>query len=61
MVLPQTEITNRDMTGRIELNRKHCAIVCPKCGQKTWFDMQVDAIDEQGEFYRCRQCGWPFW
>ena len=36
-------------------------IKCPKCGRETAFEPGRDAIDEDGEVYRCRQCGWPFW
>ena len=39
---------------------KSNTIVCPKCGQKTSFNMLSDAIDEEGEFYRCQHCGWVF-
>ena len=39
---------------------KRKTIICPKCGRVTSFNMQSDAIDEQGEFYRCQHCGCPF-
>ena len=42
-------------------NNKYCSVVCPKCGRETAFEPGRDAIDEDGEVYRCRQCGWPFW
>jgi predicted RNA-binding Zn-ribbon protein involved in translation (DUF1610 family) len=48
------------MTEYDKLNRKHCTIVCPKCGRETSFRVPNDAIDEQGEFYCCQHCGWPF-
>ena len=48
------------MTGKIKSYHKHCTVVCPKCGQETQFDMQFDAIDDEGEIYRCQHCGWPF-
>jgi len=41
-------------------DNKYKTIICPKCKQVTSFIMQHDAIDEQGEFYRCQHCGWPF-
>lgn len=41
-------------------DNKYKTIICPKCKQVTSFIMQRDAIDEQGEFYRCQHCGWPF-
>ena len=39
---------------------KRKTIICPKCGRVTSLNMQSDAIDEQGEFYRCHYCGWLF-
>ena len=39
---------------------KRNSVVCPKCGQRTTFNMPDDAIDEDGEFYRCQHCGWSF-
>ena len=39
---------------------KCITIVCPKCGRQTSFNMLSDAIDEEGEFYRCQHCGWVF-
>ena len=33
---------------------------CPKCRRETSFEMPRDAIDEDGEIYRCQHCGWPF-
>ena len=35
-------------------------IDCPKCKKPTSFEMVRDAIDEEGEVYRCKHCGWPF-
>ena len=32
---------------------------CPKCGEETEFFIN-DAIDEEGEVYRCPYCHWPF-
>lgn len=43
-----------------QCNFKRVAIVCPKCGQNTSFNIMSDAIDEEGEVYRCQHCGWPF-
>ena len=43
-----------------EEKRKRNTIVCPNCGQDTSFNIMSDAIDEEGEFYRCQHCGWPF-
>ena len=39
---------------------KRNTITCPKCGKVTSFNIPKDAIDEEGEFYRCQHCGWPF-
>ena len=46
------------MTNQSETKRK--TIVCPKCGQDTSFNIMSDAIDEEGEVYRCQHCDWPF-
>ena len=35
-------------------------IKCPKCGKETAFEPERDAIDDEGEIYRCQHCGWPF-
>lgn len=35
-------------------------IDCPKCKKPTSFEMMKDAIDSEGEVYRCQHCGWPF-
>lgn len=35
-------------------------IDCPKCKNPTSFEMMKDAIDSEGEVYRCQHCGWPF-
>ena len=43
-----------------EQQLKRNSVVCPKCGQRTTFNLIMDAIDEEGEFYRCQHCGWPF-
>ena len=43
-----------------QCNLKRNAIVCPKCGKGTTFCMPDDAIDEEGEFYRCQHCAWVF-
>jgi len=40
--------------------QKRKTVCCPKCGRQTSFDPPRDAIDEEGEFYRCQHCGWPF-
>ena len=42
-----------------QCNLKRTTVVCPKCGKDITFNMPDDAIDE-GEFYRCQHCGWPF-
>ncbi len=39
---------------------KSNTIICPKCGRQTSFNMLSDAVDEEGEFYRCQHCGWVF-
>ncbi|MCR5316334.1 MAG: hypothetical protein K6E52_10605 [Bacteroidaceae bacterium] len=39
---------------------KSTTIICPKCGRQTSFNMMSDAVDEEGEFYRCQHCGWVF-
>ena len=43
-----------------ECKTKLKTIICPKCGQDTSFNIMSDAIDEEGEVYRCQHCGWPF-
>ena len=43
-----------------QCNLKRNAIVCPKCAELTTFCIPNDAIDEDGEFYRCQHCGWVF-
>lgn len=43
-----------------QCNLKRTTVVCPKCGKDTTFNMPDEAIDEDGEFYRCQHCGWPF-
>ena len=48
------------MTTNSTSNLKQCTVVCPKCGRETSFNLMSDAIDEQGEVYRCQHCGWPF-
>ena len=48
------------MTTNIKSNRKQGTVVCPKCGRETSFDMPSDAIDDEGEVYRCQHCWWPF-
>ena len=40
--------------------KKRKTVCCPKCGRQTSFAFPSDAIDEEGEFYRCQHCGWPF-
>ena len=40
--------------------QKRKTVCCPKCGRQTSFDLPRDAIDEEGEIYRCQHCGWPF-
>ena len=47
------------MKNESEQQLKRNSVVCPKCGQRTSFNV-IHAIDEEGEFYRCQQCGWPF-
>ena len=34
-------------------------IKCPKCGKETEF-LISNAIDELGEVFTCKHCGWPF-
>ena len=34
-------------------------INCPKCERKTSFTIS-DAIDSEGETFRCQHCGWYF-
>lgn len=52
---------NRKESSMKEKKFQKCnIIICPKCGRETSFNMQSDAIDELGEFYRCQHCGWPF-
>ena len=34
-------------------------INCPKCHKETEF-LISNAIDELGEVFRCKHCGWPF-
>ena len=48
------------MKNKSEQQLKRNTVVCPKCGQRTSFNLIQDAIDEEGEFYRCQHCGWPF-
>jgi predicted RNA-binding Zn-ribbon protein involved in translation (DUF1610 family) len=48
------------MTKETEHREKRNSIVCPKCGRTTRFDLHSDALDEDGELYRCQHCGWPF-
>ena len=48
------------MKNESEQERKSHTVVCPKCGRQTSFNLITDAIDEEGEFYRCQHCGWPF-
>ena len=48
------------MKNESEEKRKRNTVVCPKCGWQTSFNLIMDAIDEEGEFYRCQHCGWPF-
>jgi len=43
-----------------QFNLKRNTVVCPKCGQRTTFNLIMDTIDEEGEFYRCQHCCWPF-
>ena len=47
------------MKNESEQQLKRNSVVCPKCGQRTSFNV-IHAIDEEGEFYRCQHCGWPF-
>lgn len=32
---------------------------CPKCGKVVSYTIS-DSIDESGETYKCRHCGWKF-
>ena len=48
------------MKNESEQQLKRDTVVCPKCGQRTSFNLIQDAIDDEGEFYRCQHCGWPF-
>ena len=48
------------MKNESEQQLKRNSVVCPKCGQRTTFNLIMDAIDDEGEFYRCQHCGWPF-
>jgi len=34
-------------------------IVCPKCHKETEFRIH-EAVDELGEVFRCKNCGWLF-
>jgi len=34
-------------------------INCPKCNKETEFSLN-DAIDSEGEVFRCKHCGWLF-
>ena len=34
-------------------------IECPKCKKEVPLDVQ-NALDEDGEVYRCPHCGWKF-
>ena len=47
------------MKSEAEEKRKRNTVVCPKCGRQTSFNLIQDAIDQEGEFYRCQHCGWP--
>ena len=48
------------MKNESEQQLKRNSVVCPKCGQRTSFNLIQDAIDDEGEFYCCQHCGWPF-
>ena len=48
------------MKNESEQQLKRNTVVCPKCEQRTTFNLIMDAIDEEGEFYCCQHCGWPF-
>ena len=48
------------MTNNSHQNLKRTTVICPKCRQQTSFIMLSDAVDEEGEFYRCQHCEWPF-
>ena len=48
------------MKNESEQQLKRNSIVCPKCGRQTSFNLIQDAIDEEGEFYCCQHCSWPF-
>ena len=48
------------MKNESEQQLKRNSVVCPKCERQTSFAFPSDAIDEDGEFYRCQHCGWPF-
>ena len=34
-------------------------VKCPKCGQDVKIDI-ANAIDENGEVFKCDHCGYPF-
>jgi len=34
-------------------------IKCPKCGKETSFTLD-EAIDEEGEVFKCNHCHYPF-
>ena len=34
-------------------------IKCPKCGKETEFTIS-DAVDDNGEVFRCKDCGYYF-
>ena len=34
-------------------------IKCPKCGKETEFSIN-EAVDELGEVFECKNCGWLF-
>ena len=42
-----------------EQQLKRNSVVCPKCGQRTSFNLIQDAIDEDGEFYCCQHAAGP--
>lgn len=50
----------KELSMKDKNNHKCTTIICPKCGCETSFFLQRDAIDEEGDFYRCQHCGWPF-
>lgn len=51
---------NSNVTANMISKPTRKTIVCPKCGRQTSFYIPSDAIDLEGEFYRCQHCNWVF-